>query len=348
MFDYASYRDRLWSADVEASGWFRRLGLCTLRFVFMTVSGFTGHRCALHAAGLTYFSLMSLVPVLCLLLSLARLCGVGDFVHEKINGVIETVITDFEKGADELPAFVVKNQKPEEIEARRRMAHDLAVQARNVSNDVFARISRFEVHRIGLAGLLMLMWTAISTLGMVEHAFNEVWDVPRGRPLWKKATLYLMISFVLPFLAALAVSFPFLRLLRTVLDLTFGATVYTKWMGVLLLRVVDSALFGWCFSLVFASLAFTFLLRFMPNRPVSVRASLEGGLLTALLFGGWVKVCALAQVGLARSSAMYGSIALVPIALAWLYMSWQIVLLGGNMTYAFHCLHHRVRVDGAA
>ena len=34
--------------------------------------------------------------------------------------------------------------------------------------------------------------------------------------------------------------------------------------------------------------------------------------------------------------AMYGSFAFLPIVLAWLYMSWQIVLLGECMVRAFH------------
>jgi uncharacterized BrkB/YihY/UPF0761 family membrane protein len=41
-----------------------------------------------------------------------------------------------------------------------------------------------------------------------------------------------------------------------------------------------------------------------------------------------MKLCAVAQVGIANSSALYGSFALFPIVLAWTYMSWQIVLLG--------------------
>ena len=61
----------------------------------------------------------------------------------------------------------------------------------------------------------------------------------------------------------------------------------------------------------------------------------RGGLITAVLFAAWVKVCAIAQVGIAKSSMLYGSFAFVPIILAWSYMSWQIILLGANMVRAF-------------
>ena len=47
-----------------------------------------------------------------------------------------------------------------------------------------------------------------------------------------------------------------------------------------------------------------------------------------------MKICAVAQVGIAKSSALYGSFAFLPIVLAWLYMSWQIVLLGACITHA--------------
>ena len=84
-------------------------------------------------------------------------------------------------------------------------------------------------------------------------------------------------------------------------------------------------------SLTFASLNFAFLFKVIPHRKVDNRHAFYGGLVTAILFGGWIKVCAIAQVGIAKSSALYGSFAFLPIILAWIYMSWQIVLLGACM-----------------
>jgi membrane protein len=61
---------------------------------------------------------------------------------------------------------------------------------------------------------------------------------------------------------------------------------------------------------------------------VRFSSAFAGGAVTAALFGGWMKLCAVAQIGIAKSSALYGSFAFFPIVLAWVYMSWQIVLLG--------------------
>jgi membrane protein len=80
-----------------------------------------------------------------------------------------------------------------------------------------------------------------------------------------------------------------------------------------------------------STLVFSFVFWFLPNCRVTFRNAFWGGVSTALLFGGWMKLCAIAQVGIAKSSALYGSFAFIPIVLAWLYMSWQIILLGANM-----------------
>jgi ATP-dependent Lhr-like helicase len=44
------------------------------------------------------------------------------------------------------------------------------------------------------------------------------------------------------------------------------------------------------------------------------------------------KVKSIAQIGVANSSALYGSFAFFPILLAWVYISWQIILLGSVLS----------------
>ncbi len=331
--------DGMWEVDDSSLPRAKRFGVRVLRFFQATLSGFSRHRCALHAAGLTYYSLMSLVPVLCLLVLLARACGLGDFAREKINVTMDQMIANFEKGPEKLPDFMKKNQSPEQIEAKRQAAQDFARQARQLSNDIFDRIAKVDLRKVGIFGVLLLLWTVVSTFGMVEHAFNEVWEVDRPRPLLRKILLYAVVSLVLPLLVTLSLSMPILHVVQAALDATLGASSYTKWVGDALISVLNSRLFSIAFTLTFTIAAFTFILNFMPHRKIPFRASLNAGIVTSILFGGWMKLCAIAQVGIAKSNAMYGSFAFVPIILAWLYMSWQIILLGSNMTYAFECIH---------
>jgi membrane protein len=189
------------------------------------------------------------------------------------------------------------------------------------------------------------MWTVISSLGQIEATMNAVWDVKRQRHFLKRCWLYLFVVGVVPLLSVAAMSLPILRLVKRALDMTVGASAYTKWVGDALVAVLDSRIFSFMVSAMFVTLLFSFVLSFMPNRKVKVRPALEGGFLTAFLFCGWIRMCTAAQMGIGKSSTFYGSFAAPMIVLAWIYMSWQIILLGANMTHAFQCIHNRSRDD---
>lgn len=308
-------------------------------FVTAAVKEFLEGRCSLHAAGLTYYSLLAFIPVLCLLLTLAKALGADDYARGFINGRFDALIENVERGSD-LPKFIsMPGMTEEKIAERRRSAHDFAMQARSTFNTLFDRIENFNVKALGWIGLAGLLWTVISTLCTVEDSMNGIWEVEKARSLPKRISLYILISLVLPILVAIALSMPVVHCVQSVLDATVGATAYTKWIGDAFLAVLTSRVFGFCLSFVFATLAFAFALGFMPNTRVNRLAALEGGCVTAVAMCLWFKICTVAQVGIANASALYGSFAFLPIALAWLYFSWRIFLFGGIITHAFHRYH---------
>ena len=355
-----------WQVDLGAYGFLRRAGVHILRFFSTTLKSFSDHRCGLHAAGLTYFTILGFVPVLCMLMVTAKACGVGNFARDKINEQIDAFITRVEEGQKEAEAQAaavpqevavavtnataevaapalqksdVDAEKAKEAIYKAKASKDLALQARKFSNEIFDNIDKVDLTTLGWIGFAVMMWTVISTLGHVETAVNEIWLVKKSRPMWRKVFVYLFIVIVLPVFMSLAVSLPILRLAKTALDATLGATSYTKWVGDALVNLIMSRLFGFFVTLAFASLAFAVLLKMMPNCRVGFRSSFRGGFFTALLVGGWMRLCTSAGVGISKSGAMYGSFAVVPIVLAWVFMSWQLILLGSCMSYAFECVH---------
>ncbi|MBQ4471336.1 MAG: YihY/virulence factor BrkB family protein, partial [Kiritimatiellae bacterium] len=193
----------------------------------------------------------------------------------------------------------------------------------------------FNIGTLGWIGFMFLLWTVISSLGMVEVSFNHIWNVNKPRPIWKRAYMYLFISIIVPVLVALAMSLPILGIVKNVIVAVLGSSWLTKWVGDGLIWLIDSSFVRLGFAFCMASLNFAFLFYMMPNCKVPFKPAFLGGLVTAILYGGWMKVCAIAQVGIAKSSALYGSFAIFPIVLAWMYMSWEIILLGANMAYAF-------------
>ncbi len=378
----AFWKGGCWKVDISTYGFFRRTGVKFVRFVSTTISSFGEHRCGLHAAGLTYFTILGFVPVLCLLMVCAKVCGIGNFARNRINEQIDAFITQVEKGQEEavaaaaaavppevavavsnalgratspesknvpqgevaaqgdvLPVPGAGYEKAKEAIYKAKASKDLALQARKFSNEVFDKIDKVDLTTLGWIGFAVLMWTVISTLGHVETAVNEVWLVRKHRPPWLKVVVYLFVVIVLPIFMSIAMSLPILRTVKTALDATLGATSYTRWAGDALVSLIMSRTFGFFMTLAFSSLAFAVLLKMMPNRRVGFRSTFRAGVFTALLVGGWMKLCTSAGVGIAKSGAMYGSFAAVPIVLAWIYMSWQLVLLGSCMSYAFECVH---------
>ncbi len=394
----AFYNEGCWKVDLDKSGFFKRVGVNVIRFVSATIHCFSEHHCGVHAAGLTYFTILGFVPVLCMLMVCAKACGVGNLARDKINEQIDAFISQVEKGQKEAvaaAAAAAESQKKEKDAAvsadaadsqksdaaapadatdpqkkdesaptetatsqktlagiplvvqdkekealyKAQASKDLALQARKFSNEMFDRIDKVDLTTLGWIGFAFLMWTVVSTLGHVETAVNEVWTVKKNRPIWRRFIVYLFIVIVLPVFMSLAVSLPIIRVVKTALDATLGATSYTRWAGEALVSLLTSRMFGFFITLLFSALAFAVLLKLLPNRRVGFRSSFRAGVFTALLIGGWMRLCTTAGVGISKSSAMYGSFAALPIVLAWIYMSWQIVLLGSCMSYAFECVH---------
>lgn len=332
-------REGVWQIDVDAQPFLKRTALQVVRFGTLVVNGFVRNRCALHAAGLTYFSILSVVPVLLLMLLLTKPCGMYEWSREKLRVQTDQMIETFFEKKGVAPA----EAKPDGAAAGK----EFGAQARQLRDQILGQIDTkiqdFNFGLMALVGFVVLAWTVIKTFGQVEASINEIWYVKKDRPIWRKAYLYVSAVMVLPLLTALAMSLPLLRVAKSVLDATLGATSYTKWAGDALIAVLDSSLFSFSVSLLFSALAIAFIFKAMPNRHVLNRAAIEGGLVTAVLLGVWVRLCAVLQFGISNSSAAYGSFALVPILIVWINMSWTILLFGSNMAYAFQCIHSRLR-----
>lgn len=344
-------REGVWQIDVDAQPFLKRTALQVVRFGTLVVNGFVRNRCALHAAGLTYFSILSVVPVLLLMLLLTKPCGMYEWSREKLRVQTDQMIETFFEKKGVAPADGVTAEgaaKPAEAKPDGAAAgKEFGAQARQLRDQILGQIDTkiqdFNFGLMALVGFVVLAWTVIKTFGQVEASINEIWYVKKDRPIWRKAYLYVSAVMVLPLLTALAMSLPLLRVAKSVLDATLGATSYTKWAGDALIAVLDSSLFSFSVSLLFSALAIAFIFKAMPNRHVLNRAAIEGGLVTAVLLGVWVRLCAVLQFGISNSSAAYGSFALVPILIVWINMSWTILLFGSNMAYAFQCIHSRLR-----
>ena len=175
-------------------------------------------------------------------------------------------------------------------------------------------------------GLLLLVWTVIGLLGNIEKSFNHVWGVAKPRTLARKFTDYLSVVIILPFLCAAASSVPVVSAAARHLHRVEGAFGMRSMAAAPFFRAV------WVVGIL--TVAFCFLLRFAPNTRVRLRPGLLGGFVAAVGLSVWLKLCLLLQIGVAKNSALFGSFAMVPILLSWVFVSWTILLVAAEVSYA--------------
>jgi len=171
---------------------------------------------------------------------------------------------------------------------------------------------------VGIAGILFVLSTVLGFMRNVESSFNGIWGVRRKRNLFRAISDYMMVTLLLPFVAAGVL----------------GVSAILESQHVLsLLGPLAIGLRGGQFAVIWITL--TLLYCFVPNTRVEFRYALLGGLVAGALWvlcsWGYIRF----QFGLARYALFFSTFALFPLLLMWIYLSWLILLFGALLTYAY-------------
>ncbi len=323
-------RHGVWALRPERLPWASRLGVYALRMIAFVGNGFRRNQCALHAASLTFFSLMALVPVLVLALALARTFGGANLAKAQVDAQITAWMSQMEQavaartGTDPTAA-----QDAVSKGAQADVTRAFSAQVQEIVDKLYKQVNTISFGTLGGIGLVMLLWTVIGVLGKVESSFNQVWGVEHPRSFVRKFSDYLSVILILPFLITAVSSVPVAGMITDAMDKTVGGPASES-----VRTLLHSGLLKTGLTLVLGALTFAFLLGFMPNERVRTPSALAGGFVTMVLFWVWLKLCAMLQIGIAKYSALYGGFAVLPILLMWVYTSWQIILLGSVVAFA--------------
>ncbi|MFC1657866.1 YihY/virulence factor BrkB family protein [Candidatus Omnitrophota bacterium] len=137
-----------------------------LRVLLRALHGFNEDKCQLRASALTFYSLLSIVPVLAMAFGVAK-----GFGFEKL---LEKQLVEKFAGQGEVIAQAVN------------FAHTLL---ENTKGGMVAGI-----------GVAVLFWTVIKVLGNIERSFNDIWGIKEARKLGRKLSDYLSVMLICPFL----------------------------------------------------------------------------------------------------------------------------------------------------
>lgn len=181
-------------------------------------------------------------------------------------------------------------------------------------------------------GLIILLYTIIIMMVYVEESFNDIWEIKNPRPLSRKVSDYFAMMFVTPlFLILSSAATVFLTTQVSQISQQLNLLEFLSPALMFLVNLVPYVLIWIVFTLVYMV---------MPNTNVNIGAAFAGAIVAGSLFIfiQWAYIHF--QVGVSRYNAIYGSFAALPLLLLWLRISWLIVLLGAEISYANQNVEH--------
>jgi membrane protein len=301
------------------------------------------------AAALAYRTIFSLIPILVLSLVIVRAFAADGGIRYALQKTFEwTGVSEIRlggvgvEGQGESGAPMVNIEPAPDEGAQPQTAGDpnfvgpvltsnnpeadavLSVKIEEFINRTVARFFSINFGVIAVAGILVLIYGALSLMIQIEGAFNKICRASTSRTMVSRLTIYWAMLTLGPIglLLGFLVGDQSNKLIKN-----FGS----GWAHF----VATPANYLTKVGLTWMVLILAY--RLMPNTRIRLRAAAIGALGAAVLWEFAKALLTLFVTKLTGSGgqmAVYGSLALIPIFLMWVYVTWLIVLMGLEVTYA--------------
>ena len=145
--------------DLSRSRWFL---VRYVRIIILSLRGLIEDKCQLRATSLTFYSLLSVVPVAAMIFGIAKGFGFEETLRKQLLEKLEVQ----EEVVTQIIGF----------------AHTLL---ENTKGGLIAGI-----------GVIILFFTIIKLLSNIENSFNDIWGVKKARSLGRKISDYLSLMLI--------------------------------------------------------------------------------------------------------------------------------------------------------
>lgn len=204
----------LWrQTKAEVSDRYKRIWYRTLQTIVLVVRGFRDKDLNIRANALTYSLLFAFVPIIALILAIARGFGFEQVIESKLN--------------------------------------DSFLGETNIVPTIMQWVERYlETAQDGVflgVGLLILLWSVYSFFRMIETSFNGIWNVQKSRSFGRQFANYIAILFLVPILIIVTSGLSFLLSSLTSTPILQAIEPLRKWMLRVLPFIVTSAIFTWMY-----------------------------------------------------------------------------------------------------
>jgi membrane protein len=160
----------IWKPKLHRLPKWQRIPLKYLRVIVISIKGFIEDKCIINASALTYFTLLSIVPVLAMLFAIAK--GFG--FQKKLQTQLLSEFGQQEAALSQLFKF----------------ANTL--------------LDKTKGGLIAGVGVVVLLYSVMKLLSNVEDAFNDIWEIKKARSIFRKFSDYTSIMILSPLLIILS------------------------------------------------------------------------------------------------------------------------------------------------
>ena len=263
-----------------------------LSIVVVSFNRFIKDACTISASALTFYSILSFIPLMALAFALAA--GFG--AREALEKEFMIQLGDNQEFAGQLLGYVSK------------------------------AIDHAKGGVITGVGIVILLWSVIKVLNSTEMTMNRIWGVRKGRSLRRMFTDYFSIIFIAPILMILVSS---LNLFMTSSGWQENFPLISSFLQIVIKLLP--------YMLVW--MLFIFLYMFMPATPVKFKHAFVAAMIAGTVYQiiQWFYIRF--QIGMSSYSAIYGTLAALPLLLVWLQLSWSVVLWGTELCYILRNRH---------
>ncbi|NNF98383.1 MAG: YihY/virulence factor BrkB family protein [Desulfobacteraceae bacterium] len=286
----------IWQVRVMDLSGFSALQTRWIRIMVLAVKGFTKDNCPLRASALTFFTLLSIVPVFAMAFGIAK-----GFGFEKI---MEREVLNQFSGQEAVLIRIIE------------FAHTLL---ESTKGSLIAGI-----------GILLLFWSVIKVLFHIESTLNSIWET-QPRTIIRKFSDYLSIMLICPILVIISGSTTVF--IKTQVTAITGKFHLLELLGPVIFLGLKLAPFMLIWIL------FTLIYMVMPNTVIRFRSALAAGIIAGTIYQFAQGLYINFQILVAQYNAIYGSFAALPLFLVWIQVSWMIVLMGAEISYAHQNEH---------
>jgi len=286
----------LFEGERTLSSSYKEKAAYVARLLYLTVWKFNRDFCFDRAASLAFATIISLIPLAVLFVSFVGLLGGGEEIIKYVQDkVFPVVAPEFQ---DELVGWLEKYISPTAFRAG-------------------------PAGIINLAAVVGLVMAALNILITAERVFNHIWRAKGTRHYFQKVTAFWVLLTSSPFLILASIW------VGNVIAPKGGAVenfLNTHWWAGAAYRGLAPLLVeATCFSLIYL---------FLPSTRVQMRSAVAAGLSAAVLWELSKRAFYLYVARAVTVTNFYKQLATVPLFFLWLFLTWIILLWGGQLAYA--------------